>query len=62
MHLPSLLVAAATLLGSVSAHTIIPMSRRGTGLDVELASVGGTKVKVSDTNTADREINVLKVN
>jgi hypothetical protein len=26
------------------------------------ASVGGTKVKVSVTNTADQEVNVLKVN
>jgi deuterolysin len=40
----------------------IPLGRRATGLDVELASVGGTKVKVSVTNTANQEVNVLKVN
>lgn len=62
MQLTSVLVAAATLLAPVFSHAIIPMGRRETGLDVELASVGATKVKVSVTNSADHEINVLKVN
>jgi hypothetical protein len=62
MQLTSVLVAAATLLAPVSAHAIIPLGRRATGLDVELASVGGTKIKVSVTNTADQEVNLLRVN
>lgn len=62
MQLTSVLFAAATLLAPVYSNAIIPMGRRETGLDVELASVANTKVKVSVTNSADHEINVLKAN
>lgn len=62
MQLSSVLFAAAALLAPVYSSTIVPIGRRETGLNVELASVANTKVKVSVTNSADHEINVLKVN
>jgi hypothetical protein len=62
MELTSVLVVATTLLAPVSAHVIIPLGHPATGLDVELASVGGAKIEVSVTNTADQEVNLLKVN
>lgn len=59
MQLTSVLVAAAALLAPVYSSAIIPMGKRQEGLGVELASVGGTKLKVSVTNNAGRDVEIL---
>lgn len=63
MKFSSTLVAAATLLAPVFSHAIHHRHARSVaGLDVALASIGNTQVKVSVTNKADHEISVLNMN